>query len=345
LEAAIQTRIGIIGTGFIGRVHSLAVQNCPQAKLAAVAAVQPEKLKKFAAEFGIKRFYTDYRELIWEGSVDAVIICTPNDLHAPIALAALKANLAVMVEKPMAMSPEEGQGMLKAARQAGAPLMVAHCWRFDREVIWLREQASAGRLGQIVRTKSYGVHAHWGPSGWFTEKRRAGGGALVDMGIHGLDTARFLIGDPQPLSVYARLGTYYGSYDTDDTGVFLVNWEGGAVSYIESGWWQPHTDGPEAGAQLYGTLGFGQVFPSYLEISNPESPEVERVDAGMAPREEHGEQQMYDAQMAYFVDCIQTGRTPSPGGEEGLVNMRILAAAYESAHTGQAVVLSNQVEI
>ena len=340
-----QTRIGIVGTGFIGNIHSLAVRNCPKAKLAAVADVHPEKLTKFAAEFGIERVYTDYKELIQEGNVDAVIICTPNDLHAPITLAALKAKLAVMVEKPMAMSPDEGYCMLKAAQKAGAPLMVAHCWRFDREVIWLREQANAGRLGKIVRTKSYGVHAHWGPSGWFTEKRRSGGGALVDMGIHGLDTVRFLIGDPQPVSVYARLGTYYGSYDTDDTGVILVNWEGGAVSYIESGWWQPHTDGPEAGAQLYGTLGFGQVFPTYLEISNPENQELEKVNPGMPPREEHCEQRMYDAQLAYFVDCIQGGRSPSPGGEEGLVNMRILTAAYESAHTGQVVVLTRQVEI
>lgn len=158
--------------------------------------------------------------------------------------------------------------------------------------MWLREQASAGRLGKIVRTKGYGVHAHWGPSGWFTEKRRAGGGALVDMGLHGLDTAPFLIGDLRPVSVYARLETYYGNYDTDDTGVFLVTWEGGAVSYIEPGWGQPHTDGPEAGTQLYGTLGFGQVFPSYLEISNPENPEVERVDPGLAPREKHDEQRM-----------------------------------------------------
>jgi predicted dehydrogenase len=85
------------------------------------------------------------------------------------------------------------------------------------------------------------------------------------MGVHALDTARFLLGDPQPLSVYARIGTYYTKQDVDDTGILLVNWDNGAVSYIEAGWWQPHSDGPNAATQLYGDKAFGQLFPTYIQ--------------------------------------------------------------------------------
>ena len=115
--------------------------------------------------------------------------------------------------------------------------------RFDQDVLWLKEQSS--RLGKIIRTKGYGVHTHWGPSGWFTQKKLAGSGALADMGIHALDTVRFLLGDPRPVSVYAKLGSHYGDYDVDDTGLLLVEWENGAASYIESGWWQPKVAGLE----------------------------------------------------------------------------------------------------
>jgi predicted dehydrogenase len=243
-----------------------------------------------------------------------------------------------MVEKPMAMNAAEAEAMLAASQKSGALLMVAHCWRFDPEVLWLKEQVDRGRLGQIIRTKGYGVHANWGPGSWFTQKKFAGGGALADMGIHALDTARFLLGDPQPVGVYARIGTHYTDYDVDDTGVIWVNWDNGAVSYLESGWWQPHMDGPEAATQLYGTLGFGRIFPTYLLLPRAGQSGVEAVDPGFPPaRDPHCPQSMYDTQIAYFLDCIRTGRQPSPGGTEGLLNMRIVDAAYRSAETGEMV--------
>jgi predicted dehydrogenase len=217
--------------------------------------------------------------------------------------------------------------------------MVAHCWRFDEDVNWLKTHA--GRLGRIIRTKGYGVHLNWGPAGWFTQKKLAGGGALADMGVHAIDTARYLLGDPQPVSVYAKIGTHYRDFDVDDTGVILVEWDNGAISYIESGWWQPHMDSPEAAIQLYGTQGFGQIFPTRLEIPNLRARKVRVIEAGTCfPRPEHAPQSMYDAQMAYFVDCIRRKKTPVPGGLEGLTNMKVVDAAYRSARTGRSVKLA-----
>jgi predicted dehydrogenase len=216
--------------------------------------------------------------------------------------------------------------------------VVAHHWRFDPEVIWLRDQVRSGRLGKIIRTKGYGVHVRWGPGGWFTQKKYAGGGAMADMGIHALDTARFVLGDPQPVSVYARIGTHYAAFDVDDTGVIIVNWGDGAISYIEAGWRQPHADGPAAATQLYGDLGFGQLFPARLEILRAGGSDVDIVDPGFpTERSPHCPQSVYDDQMAHFVACIREEQTPVVGGLEGWMNMKVVDAAYESARTGQVV--------
>jgi len=333
-------KIAFTGTGYISKIHAAAAQAQPDTQLVAVVNHRPESMAAFAAEFGIPRQYGAVDALLQDGGVDALIVSTPNYLHAPETIAALEAGVHVMVEKPMAMNAAEAEAMMAASRESGALLMVAHCWRFDPEVLWLKEQYERGRLGRIIRTKGYGVHVNWGPGGWFTQKKFAGGGALADMGIHALDTARFLLSDPQPVSVYARMGTHYTDFDVDDTGVIIVNWDNDAVSYLESGWWQPHMDGPEAATQLYGTAGFGQIFPTWLLLRRPGQGEIEKVDPGFPPvREPHCPQSMYDTQMAYFLDCVRLGRVPNPGGAEGLLNMRVVDAAYQSAESGEVVKL------
>ncbi len=332
-----KTRIALTGTGSISRIHALAAQRAG-AELAAVVNHQTGSMADFARQFNIPRQYTSLEALLADGGLDALIVGTPNYLHAPQTIQALKAGMAVMVEKPMAMNSEEAEAMCQAAREAGAALMVAHCWRFDEDVLWLKQHAA--KIGRIIRTKSYGVHALWGPSGWFTRKELAGGGAMADMGIHAVDTTRFLLGDPQPVSVYARIGTYYIDAGVDDTGMLIVNWDNGVSSYIESGWWQPHTDGPEAATQLYGSQGFGRLFPTQIEIPKTGGQGIEVIDPALPfPRPEKDIAGMYEAQMAYFLNCIRSRAQPVPGGREGLINMRIVDAAYQSARTGKVVEL------
>jgi predicted dehydrogenase len=329
-------KIGFAGAGYIINIHAQAAQAQKDVELFAVVEKFSDKAAALAQKFGIRNQYETVERMLKAEKVDALVIGTPNFLHAPQAIAALKAGVHVMVEKPMAMNARQAEKMMEASAKSGAKLMVAHCWRFDDDVLWLKKESK--KLGRIIRTKGYGVHSHWGPAGWFTQKQLAGGGALADMGIHALDTARFLLGDPKPVSVYAKLGTFYKKFDVDDTGVILIEWKNGTTSYIESGWWQPHTDGPEAATQLYGTKGFGQLFPTQLEIPNVEEQKVELVESGFVfPRQEHCPQSMYDAQVAYFLNCIRKNKNPVPGAAEGLINMKIVDAAYKSARTGKAV--------
>ena len=328
-------KIAFAGTGYINKVHARAAQKAGL-ELVAVVNHKKDSMIEFGKQFNITRQYETIEDLLKNGNVDALVVSTPNYLHAPQTIAALNTGMHVMVEKPMAMNAAEAEQMCAAADKSGATLMVAHCWRFDPDVLWLKKQSK--KLGKIIRTKGIGVHTHWGPSGWFTQKEFAGGGAMADMGIHALDTARFLLGDPKPVSVYAKIGTYYKDFDVDDTGVVIVEWDNGTTSNIESGWWQPHADGPEAATQLYGTEGFGELFPTHLELPYRKEEKIDVVESGFEyPRKEHCPQSLYDDQLKYFVDCIEKKQTPIPGGLEGLMNMKVVDAAYESSRTRKIV--------
>ena len=328
-------KIAFAGTGYINKIHAQAAQKLGL-ELEAVVNHRASSMIEFGRQFEITRQYENVEAMLKGGAVEALVVSTPNYLHAPQTVAALNAGVHVMVEKPMAMNAREAEQMCEAADKSGALLMVAHCWRFDPDVLWLKAQSS--QLGDIIRTKGYGMHVNSGPGGWFTQKEFAGGGAMADMGIHALDTARFLLGDPLPVSVYARIGTHYKDFDVDDTGVLIVEWDNGATSYIESGWWQPHADGPEAATQLYGTQGFGQLFPTRLELPKAQDRRIDAIEAGFEfPRKEHCPQSLYDDQLKYFVECIEKDQTPVPGGLEGLMNMKVVDAAYESSRIGKVV--------
>jgi predicted dehydrogenase len=131
------------------------------------------------------------------------------------------------------------------------------------------------------------------------------------------------------------MGTYFGRYDVDDTGILMITWSNGATSIIESGWWHPHMDGPEAATRVFGTKGFASVFPTELKI--PMNGIPGKFVPPMPEREEHCTQIMYTRQMAYFTDCLKKRKQPVPGLREGQAVLQIVDAAYRSSRTGKVV--------
>lgn len=327
-------RVGILGFGFIGTLHARAVTNCPDTELAGAWTLPDKSLDNFRSAYPQARVFSTAEELIASPDVDVVVIGLPNKLHHPMAMASLKAGKHVLVEKPMAMNVSQAEAMGDLARKLGLTLMAGHMWRFDREFQAVRTIVESGDLGTIVKTKGYGIHQNWGPSGWFVQKELAGGGALVDMGVHALDSVRFLLGDPMPVSVYATIGTHFGNYDVDDTGLLVVRWDNGATSTIESGWWHPHMDGPEASTQLFGTRGYARVFPTMAKFNEEgKAPWLPRFPV----REDHCDQHIYDGQMQELAMAIRERRESIPGADHGLVVMRICEAAYRSAEINEVV--------
>lgn len=319
-------RIALLGHGFIGDLHTRAARQAG-AEVVVVAGRDRDRAAAFADRHGIARCTDDWRQAVDADDVDAVVIGTPNALHHAQALAAVAAGRHLLIDKPMATTVQEATAIRDAAAAADRVVCVGHMWRYRDEVVALRSRIESGDLGVVVRTRGYGIHAGWGPSGWFTDPAQSGGGALIDMGIHAIDTARFLLGDPVACRVVASVGRHHGDYDDriDDDGVVLIDWAGGARSVVESGWWQPVLDGVEAETEVYGTAGHASIWPMFTRASPP------------PPDYDHCSLPMYTAQMADFVACCRSGATPVASAEVGIEALRIVSAAYESAaEVGQA---------
>jgi len=333
-------KLAVVGTGDIAQTHARAIQQLGTCELVALVNHRTESMQAFGEVFSVpvSRHYVTIEALINAGDVDAIIICTPNFLHASQSIMALTTGIHVLVEKPMAMTANEAQMILDAHTKSDAVLQVAHCWRFDEEVQFMRDQIASGIIGNVIRTKGYSAHVNWGPSGWFTQKALAGGGALADMGIHAIDTVRFLLGDPKPISVYATIGTYYGDYDVDDTGIITVTWDNDITSTIEFGWWQPHSDGIGASTQFYSTGGFAQLFPTTIQITDSTTRQLTTIETDYpAKRDPHVPLSIYINQIDHFVNCIQSRQTPIADGHVGFVNMQIVSAAYQSSKLNQVI--------
>lgn len=335
-----KVRIGVLGTGIIIRdFHLVTLQDHPQAEVVAAGNMRPESLQRLAAKFNIPKRYTSFEDMAADPDIDAVVIGLPNYLHAPVTVQMLKAGKHVLCEKPMALSVAEGKEMIEAARQANRKLMIAHMWRFDPEILWLRRLVASGSLGKIFKAKSHAIWLYEGPppESWFVKPEFAGGGALADMGIHSIDTLRFVLGEARPVRVFANTGTHLRDIKLDDTATVLLEFEGGIASLIEAGWYHHFADGLEGYTQVYGTQGYARALPAELHSHVEGVWSVTRPN--MPARKQQCDMPMYQAQMDHFIDCVLHDKEPSPGGEDGLWALRVLEAAYRSAKTGQAIAI------
>ncbi|MRI01187.1 hypothetical protein GH721_11660 [Kriegella sp. EG-1] len=329
-------KIALIGAGYISDYHARGLQLIPNVEITAVVARTIESAKKFAEKYGIPNAYTAIQKVLENQEIDGVVISTPNQFHAPYAIDFLKSDKAVFLEKPMAMNAEECKQIDLVAKESNQLVMVGHMWRFDTDTNYIKDTIASGKLGKVFKTKGYGIHENWGPSGWFTKKEFAGGGALADMGVHAIDSIRYLLGDPKPIKVYARVATNFGDYDVDDSAIIIITWDNGTESIIESGWWHPHMDGPEAAAGIFGTKGYASLFPTFLKMTTGEET-FEKIIPELPIREEHCDQVIYSRQMEHFVSSIRNNETPIPGILEGQIVLEIVDAAYKSSETGEVI--------
>ena len=336
----------------MGRTHATAIARNPNAELVMVCDVDGEVLDGFArADWGCSDIVhgesLDVMPLlgspepisapkeVFAADIDAVSICTPNTFHKSLTRDALNSGKHVVVEKPMATSAEACRTMLDCAEESERVLHVGHMWRYHHHINWARSLVADGKIGTPVKLKAFGIHADWGPSGWFTDPTLAGGGALLDMGIHAIDTANYILGDPNPVRVYASVETSFGEYDVDDDALLHVTYDDGTRAVIESGWRHPYKEGGESAVRIYGSDGYISVFPTKARIN--QGGQTGWFDPSFdVPKDSFA---MYQSLVDDFVSCIHDGTPEASNSLTAKNAVAICDAAYKSAETGQARVI------
>ena len=233
-------KIGIIGGGSIVRHRHLPeTQLNPHAEVGAVCDIVEARAQELAAEYGCKA-YTDYRELIQDPDLDAVIVAATNTTHAEMTIAALKAGKDVMCEKPMATTLEDARAMVQTAHETGRKLMIAHNQRLEPANVKAREILQSGKLGKVLTFTSVFGHPGseaWAIDGaktWFYKKDISGLGVLGDLAIHKLDLLRWLI-DDNYIEATGMMGTLSKTYpdgtpiDVEDNAICVLRTEKGAT--------------------------------------------------------------------------------------------------------------------
>ena len=339
-----KTRVGLIGTGFIGDIHAAAFKSVPEAEVVAVASPPPGQAKAFAGERGIPKAFQDYRDLLALKEVDVVTLGIPNYLHAPVAIDAAKAGKHVICEKPLCRTLEEADRMIDACRKAGVLLMYAEELCFAPKYVRARQLAEEGALGRVFLVKQ--SEEHFGPHmPWFWDVEKSGGGVLLDMGCHSIEYARWLFGKPKVKSVFAGMGTYVHGDKTkgEDHSFCIVEYEGGRTALAENSW--AKQGGVDDRCEIYGSKGFtradllrGSSLLTYSETGYGYAVEKAATTQGYTfTMFEELWNYGFPQEMAHFVRCVQGKETPVETGEDGREVLKIIYAAYESAGTGRRI--------
>jgi predicted dehydrogenase len=323
--------VALVGSGWAARRHAEALARIPGARLVAVASRSHERAAELAREHGAARAvaFGGLEELFGDPQVDLVCVASPNYLHAPHALAALRAGRDVLVEKPLCLALGEADALIAAARASGARLGYAENLCFAPHYRRARELVRGGGLGRILAARQ--VERHGGPSSpWFFDARAAGGGALMDMGCHGIAVLLWLLGPAR--SVRARLARRVHPGPLEDEAWLELELANGLVATSESAW--TRASGMESRLELVGSeasLELDLLGATGLRLQRLDGSWEERVPDPLALSG-------YAAQLAHFVDCARLRREPELGGREGRAVLEVVLAAYASAASGGCAV-------
>ena len=338
------TRIGIIGAGWPGQAHARGCAEAGGFKVVAVADLIPARRRQLISESGATKEYADAKELIADKEVDAVVVGVPNHLHAPTAIASLRAGKHVICETPPTISPKEARQVAAAAAKAGRVVLYGFQRRFGGAEQASKQAIVKGYAGDVYHARAAWTRTRGVPvgTGWFTDKSTSGGGALIDIGIHMLDLAWHLLGQPKPQSVFAaahqKLGpavSNNGTYNVDDAAFALLRFEGGRTLELGASWalnQPPQQQGIVC--RLHGDKGAVDVYtPSGAMLYRAFSPKGDAKAAPLKPPRVVGHASL----MRHFKECITGKAEPTVGANEGVVLMRMIDAMYRSAQTGKSV--------
>jgi myo-inositol 2-dehydrogenase/D-chiro-inositol 1-dehydrogenase len=342
-----KVRIGIVGSRFQADCIAGSVKAMPE-EMEVVAVASPSKgnAEAFAHRHGIPAFYSDYREMLRDPSVEMISITAPNRLHARITIDAATAGKHVVCEKPLCVTLEEADAMVDACARAGVLLLYAEELFFAPKYVKAKQMADEGAFGRIHLVKQGEKHS--GPhSDWFWDVEQSGGGALMDLGCHGIAFCWWFLGKPKVKSVYAQLSTQVNAHRTqaEDEAITIIEFENGAVGMVENSWNRP--GGMDDTIEVFGSKGqtyadmlMGNALPTYSEVGFGYAVEKASSTKGWTyPVFEEHWNYGFPQEMRHFARCVRGKETPISDGETGRVVLEVVCAAYASAGLGRKIKL------
>lgn len=333
-------KVAVVGCGSIAQYRHLPEYKMNKdVELVAVCDINEERVNKVASEYGVKA-YTSYEELLASGTVDAVSVCTPNYLHAPISVVALNSGVHVLCEKPMATSKESAEAMIEAAKANNKKLMIAHNQRFVASHQKARQLIENGEVGRIYSFRT--AFGHGGPEGWsvdgkdswFFRKEEAFIGAMGDLGVHKTDLLRYILGE-EIVEVGAFVETTAKDFgDVDDNAVCVLKTESGIVGTLAASW--AYTSKEDNSTIIYGEKAILRLEddPNYSLVVQYTTGEVVKYELGKIQSNDDGGQSNSHV-VEKFVDAIINDTETPVSGEEGFKSLAVILAALESSETKQ----------
>ncbi len=318
---------GVLGAGSVAQRRAIpAINQAKDAELHALLSRDAARAKRLSTEHGAQTYYTTVEALLSDETLDAIYISTPVYLHCEQVIEAAERGFHVLCDKPMAMNAEECQRMIDACEANGAHLQICFLFRFHSCFQKIKSWVAEGSLGQIVQGRVPFLKPFPIPPGtWRGNPNQGGGGCLMDLGAHGVDLLRYIVGEVSQVSAFCNNALH--RYDVEETGMIMMRFENGAQGFIDTSF---SAAGCDLVIEIYGTDGWVWVY-------NDDGWKIKRSSNGESQIINSQYEDLYQSQFEHFARCVAQGEQPIVTGLDGLRTNRILAAAYKSDRTGRAV--------
>ncbi|MFD0712382.1 Gfo/Idh/MocA family protein [Paenibacillus sp. GCM10027626] len=354
-----KVRIGIIGCGGIANgKHMPSLAKVKEAEIVAFCDIVVERAEEAKAKYGNEdaKVYSDYTELLKDASIEVIHVCTPNDSHAEISIAAMEAGKHVLCEKPMAKTAADARRMLEVSKQTGKKLSIGYNNRFRTDSRALKQVCESGELGEVYFAKAHAIRRRAVPTwGVFLDEEKQGGGPLIDIGTHALDLVLWMMDNYKPKVVLGRAyhklsqtenaANAWGPWDpakftVEDSAFAMITMENGASIVLESSWALNTLEVDEAKVTLCGTKA-GADMKQGLRINGEENSrlyvkEIELSSGGVAFYEGASDDPA-ELEARAWIDSVLNDKELIVKPEQALVVSEILEAIYESSQTGKAI--------
>ena len=318
---------GVLGAGSVAQRRAMpAINRAKDAELHALLSRDAGRAKQLATEHGTRTYYTTVQDLLSDEALDAIYVSTPVYLHCEQVIQAAERGFHILCDKPMAMNTDECRRMIDACEANGVHLQICFLFRFHSCFQGIKNWVTEGRLGQIVQGRVPFLKPFPIPSGaWRGNPDQGGGGSLMDLGAHGVDLLRYIVGEVGQVSAFCN-STVHG-YDVEETGMIMMRFENGAQGFVDASF---SAAGCDLVIEIYGTDGGVWVYnDDGWKIKLSTNGESQTIDSQF--------EDLYQYQFEHFARCVTEGEQPIVTGLDGLRTNAILAAAYESDRTGKAV--------